>query len=121
MKEIELSLTVRILPKQTDVHWIEEDLLRLRPEVFLRVTQKVILEIEQEILKGERRCDRCGLVLVRKGQEIKRIKTLVKEVEIRCGRLRCPGCGRESYPEWVSEPADSYTDGFPAGGSAGRV
>jgi len=23
MKEIELSFTIRILPKQTDVHWIE--------------------------------------------------------------------------------------------------
>jgi len=98
MKEIELSFTVRILPKQTDVHWIEEELLRLRQEVFLRVMERVILEVEREILKGERRCERCGLVLVRNGQEIKRVKTLVGEVEIRRVRLRCPGCGRDSYP-----------------------
>lgn len=60
--------------------------------------ERVILEIEREILKGERRCERCGLVLVRNGQEIKRTKTLVGEVEIRRVRLRCPGYGRDSYP-----------------------
>jgi hypothetical protein len=69
------------------------ELLRLRQEVFLRVMERVILEIEREILRGERRSERCGLVLVRNGQEIKRIKTLVGEVEIRRLRLRCPGCG----------------------------
>jgi hypothetical protein len=93
MKEIELSFTVRILPKQTDVHWIEEELLRLRQEVFLRVMERVILEIGREIPRGERRCERCGLVLVKNGQEIKRIKTLIGEAEIRQLRLRCPGCG----------------------------
>jgi hypothetical protein len=53
MKEIELSFTVRILPKQTDVHWIEEELLRLRREAFLSVMERVILEIEREILRGK--------------------------------------------------------------------
>jgi hypothetical protein len=53
MKEIELSFTVRILPKQTDVHWIEEEPLRLWQEEFLRVMEGVILEIEREILRGE--------------------------------------------------------------------
>jgi hypothetical protein len=36
MKEIEISFPIRILPKQTDVHWIEEELLRIRGGGFLR-------------------------------------------------------------------------------------
>jgi hypothetical protein len=51
MKEMELSFTVRILPKQRDIHWIEEELLRLWHEAFLRVMERVILEIEREILR----------------------------------------------------------------------
>jgi RNase P subunit RPR2 len=98
MKEIELSFTVRILPSQTDVHWIEEELLRLREEVFLGVLEKVMLEIEREVLKRERRCKRCGVLLVRNGREAKRIKTLVGEVKVNRVRLRCQGCGDENYP-----------------------
>jgi hypothetical protein len=98
MKEIELSFTIRILPRQTDVHWIEEELLRLREEVFLRVLESVMLEIEQEVLKSERRCQRCGGVLVRNGREVRRIKTLVGEVKVNRVRLRCQGCGEEIYP-----------------------
>jgi hypothetical protein len=98
MKEIELSFTIRILPRQTDVHWIEEELLRLREEVFLGVLEKVMLEIEREVLKGERQCERCGAVLVRNGREARRIKTLVGEVKVNRVRLRCQGCGVENYP-----------------------
>jgi hypothetical protein len=98
MKEIELSFTIRILPSQTDVHWIEEELLRLREEVFLGVLEKVMLEIEREVLKRERRCERCGMVLVRNGREVRRIKTLVGEVKMNRVRLRCRGCGEENYP-----------------------
>jgi hypothetical protein len=98
MKEIELSFTIRILPRQTDVHWIEEELLRLREEVFLGVLEKVMLEIEREVLKGKRQCGRCGAVLVRNGREARRIKTLVGEVKVNRVRLRCQGCGVENYP-----------------------
>ncbi len=98
MKGIELSFIIRILPSQTDVHWIEEELLRLREEVFLRVLERVILEIEREVLKGERRCERCGVLLVRNGREAKRVKTLVGEVKVNRVRLRCQGCGEENYP-----------------------
>jgi hypothetical protein len=61
MKEIELSFTIRIQPSLTDVHWIEEELLRLREEVFLRVLERVMLEIEREVLRRERRCKWCGV------------------------------------------------------------
>jgi hypothetical protein len=98
MKEIELSFTIRILPRQTDVHWIEEELLRLREEIFLGVLEKVMLEIEREVLKRERQCERCGAVLVRNGREARRIKTLVGEVKVNRVRLRCQGCGVENYP-----------------------
>lgn len=60
MKEIELSFTVRILPKQMDVHWIEGEPLRLREEVFLGVLRRVMLEIEREELRRERRCQGVG-------------------------------------------------------------
>jgi hypothetical protein len=52
MKEIELSFTIRIRPSQTDVHWIEEELWRLWEEVFLRALERVMMEIEREVLKG---------------------------------------------------------------------
>ncbi len=35
MKEIRLSFELKIALKQTDVHWVEEELLRLRKEGFL--------------------------------------------------------------------------------------
>jgi formylmethanofuran dehydrogenase subunit E len=88
----------RILPSQTDVHWIEEELLRLREEVFLRVLERVMLEIEREVLKRERRCERCGMLLVRNWRDARRIKTLVGEVKVNRVRLRCQGCGEENYP-----------------------
>jgi len=41
MKEIRISFELRIALKQTDVHWVEEELLRLREAVFLDVLRKV--------------------------------------------------------------------------------
>ena len=34
MKEIKLSFDINLTLKQYDVHWIEQQLLRLREEVF---------------------------------------------------------------------------------------
>lgn len=34
MKEIRLSFEITIPLRQTDVHWVEEELLRVREEVF---------------------------------------------------------------------------------------
>ncbi len=52
MKEIRLSFELRIALKRTDVHWVEEELLRLREGVFLGVLRKVMGEIEEEVLRG---------------------------------------------------------------------
>jgi len=98
MKEIELSFTIRILPKQTDVHWIEEELLRIRGEVFLGVLKRVLDEIEGEVLRVSRECEVCGLGMVRNGQALRRVKTLLGVMELERVRLRCPKCGQEIYP-----------------------
>jgi hypothetical protein len=98
MKEIELSFAIRILPKQTDVHWIEEELLRIRGEVFLGVLKRVLEEIEEEVLGVLRECEVCGLGMVRNGQASRRIKTLLGVMELERARMRCPRCGQEIYP-----------------------
>lgn len=55
-------------------------------------------EIERQELKRVRRCERCGSVLVRNGQERKQIKTLVGAVRINRVRLRCQKCRDDRYP-----------------------
>lgn len=56
MKEISLSFQLRISLKQRDVHWIEEELLRLREEIFLEVLKRILTAIEEEALKEIRFC-----------------------------------------------------------------
>ena len=46
MKEIKLSFEVSIVLERTDVHWVEEELLRIREEVFLGVLRRVMMQIE---------------------------------------------------------------------------
>ncbi len=67
MKEIGLSFSVRIQLEQTDVHWIEEELLRIREEFFLGVLKRVLDEIQGEVLRVSRECEGCGLEMVRNG------------------------------------------------------
>jgi hypothetical protein len=55
-------------------------------------------EIEQEALKGVKRCESCGSLLVKNGQQKKKIKTLLGEVEVNRVRLRCQRCQEDSYP-----------------------
>jgi hypothetical protein len=98
MKEIKISFEVSIVLKQTDVHWVEEELLRMREEVFLGILKRVMREIEEDVLKGERFCEKCGLVLVRNGREARKIKTLVGVLEFNRVRLRCQGCCEDIYP-----------------------
>lgn len=98
MKEIKLSFEVSIVLERTDVHWVEEELLRIREEVFLGVFKRVMREIEEEALRGVRVCKKCGLVLVRSGREVKKIKTLIGVVEVNRVRLRCQGCQEDRYP-----------------------
>jgi len=42
MKKIRISFTISIPLKQTDIHWIEEELLKKREEVFMEVMKEVI-------------------------------------------------------------------------------
>lgn len=87
MEGIKISFEVSIVLKQIDVHWVEEELLRMREEVFLGVLKRVTMEIEEDALKGEKFCEKCGLVLVRNGRERRKIKTLVGAVELNRVRL----------------------------------
>ncbi len=98
MKEIRVSFDVSITLRQRDVHWVEEELLRIREEVFLGVLKRVLEEIEGEVLRDSRECEGCGLEMVRNGQALRRIKTLLGVVELDRVRLRCPRCGQEIYP-----------------------
>ncbi len=98
MKEIRVSFEVNIALRQRDVHWVEEELLRVREEIFLRVLRRVMEEIEGEVLRGTRECEGCGIEMVRNGREPRRLKTLLGVLELERVRLRCPGCGQEVYP-----------------------
>jgi hypothetical protein len=98
MKEIKVSFKVNIALRQRDVHWIEEELLKVREEIFLKVFRRVMEEIEGEVLKGARECKECGLEMVRNGREPRRLKTLIGVLEVKRVRLRCSRCGQEIYP-----------------------
>ncbi len=37
MKEIKISFTISIPLKQVDIHWVEDELLKKREEVFIEV------------------------------------------------------------------------------------
>ncbi len=98
MKEIRISLELRIALERHDVHWIEGELLRLREEVFLGILGRVMEGVEEEALRKRRRCERCGGEMRRNGQEEKRLRTLVGSLKVKRIRVRCGGCGEERYP-----------------------
>jgi len=98
VKEIKLSFNINLTLKQHDVHWIEEQLLQLREEVFLDMLRKIIQEIEVDAVERHTQCEECKEMLVRNGHEFKQIRTLVGTLRYRRIRLRCQGCGQEIYP-----------------------
>lgn len=98
MKEIGLSFQLKISLKRRDVHWIEEELLKLREEMFLEVLKRILKAIEEEALKEMKSCERCGAGLIRYGHEERKIRTLVGSVKVLRVRLHCQGCGQDSYP-----------------------
>lgn len=98
MKEIKISFTISISLKQTDIHWIEEELLKHREEAFKEALNKVLKEIEEVAIKDSGVCRECGATLVRNGSDAKKIKTLVGAVKVTRVRLRCQRCGKETYP-----------------------
>lgn len=98
MKELNLSFDIRIPLERHDVHWIEDELLKLREKTFLEVFRQILVRIEAEALEGIKRCQSCGEVLVHNGHEFKRIRTLMGSIRIARVRLRCQSCGNDTYP-----------------------
>lgn len=77
MKEIKPSFKISIALNQTDIHWIEEELLlRIREEIFKKVFNKVLRGVEKEAIKVTRVCKKCKTLLVNNGNEPKKIRTL---------------------------------------------
>jgi len=60
VKEMEISLDVKITLKRHDVHWSEEELLRVREEAFLVILRRIFEEVEREGIRGRRACPECG-------------------------------------------------------------
>lgn len=98
MKEIKHSFKISISLNQTDIHWIEEELLRIREETFKEVLSKVLRSIEKEAIKVAKRCKKCGSSLVKNGNEPKKIRTLIGTVEAKRVRFRCQKCKEDIYP-----------------------
>jgi Uncharacterised protein family (UPF0236) len=98
VKEIRISLKLRIALGRRDVHGLEDALLKAREEAFLGILRRVLEAVEAEALRGRRLCSGCGGEEVRNGRAAKRLRTLLGEVRYRRVRLRCRGCGRERFP-----------------------
>jgi len=98
MKEINLSFNVSIVLNQTDIHFIEEELLKTREDIFLKVLEKTLLQIETEAIKKAGKCKKCGYPLVKNGTDRRKIKTLLGEIEISRSRMYCKKCRASTYP-----------------------
>jgi hypothetical protein len=97
MKEISLSLTVRITLRQTDVHWLEAQLLAERTRLFGEALHRVVTEIEASVLE-QATCPTCDGPLVGNGRVPLVLETLLGRLEYARHRLRCPRCAVDVYP-----------------------
>jgi len=97
MKEICLSLTVRIPLAQTDVHWLEAQLLAQRTKLFEEALHAVIAHIEATVLQAAT-CPECGGKVVSNGRVPLVLETLVGRLEYARQRCRCPRCAVDVYP-----------------------
>src|SRR5207245_952882 len=84
-----------IVLTQTDVHWVEAQLLEQRTKLFLDALQQVLAHIEAEVGLPTA-CRRCGGGLVRNGRVPLVLETLLGRVEYARQRLRSRGCGGAS-------------------------
>ncbi len=98
MKDITLSFTVTVALRQTDVHWVEEELLALRQTVFMQALQQVVAHIEAELLARLGPCPACGGRQGQNGRVARQVDTLLGRLAYARVRLRCRRCGAESYP-----------------------
>jgi len=97
MKEMSLSLTVRIAFPQTDVHWLEAQLLEQRATLFREALHAAVAHIEAAVLPRAA-CPECGGPLVSNGRVPLVLETLVGRLEYARQRLRCPRCALDLYP-----------------------
>jgi hypothetical protein len=97
MKEISLSLTVRIVLRQTDVHWIEAELLAERTRLFSEALRRVVAEIEATVV-AEAHCPTCDGPLVGNGRVPLVLETLLGRLEYARQRCRCVRCAVDVYP-----------------------
>lgn len=97
MKEIVLPFRLSIVLTQTDVHWVEAQLLEQRTKLFLEALHQVLAHIEGEVVPGAV-CPHCGGRPVHNGQVPLVLETLLGRIEYARQRLRCRGCGIDVYP-----------------------
>jgi hypothetical protein len=97
VKEISLPFRLSIVLTQTDVHWVEAQLLEQRTQLFLEALQQVLAHIEEEVLP-QAACPHCGGPLVHNGRVPLVLETLLGRVDYARQRLRCRGCGVDVYP-----------------------
>lgn len=98
MKNIEMSFTVSVALQQTDVHWLEAELLRLREQVFLTLFERAIRRVEAAHLRRVGPCSVCGGPCVRNGRVLRQLQTLLGALVFQRTRLRCQHCGAERFP-----------------------
>jgi len=99
MKDVRMSFAVTVALQQTDVHWLEADLLRQRQAIFLAVFRQVLTAIEAAVLLAPLGpCPACGGRQVQNGRVPRRLETLLGRLQFERVRLRCQQCGRESFP-----------------------
>jgi hypothetical protein len=97
MKEIRIPLTVRITLTQTDVHWVEAQLLEQRTELFRAALHAVVARIEATVLPRAT-CPACAGPVVGNGRVPLVLETLLGRLEYPRRRLRCPCCRLDVYP-----------------------
>jgi uncharacterized protein UPF0236 len=99
LKEIVLPFHVSITLTQTDVHWVEAQLLEQRTKLFLDVLHQILGHIEGEAISRATGCPKCGgRRLVHNGRVPLKLETLLGRIEYARQRLRCRGCGEDVYP-----------------------
>lgn len=97
MKEIRIPFLISVALTQTDVHYVEAQLLEQRRLVFLEALHQVLAQIEAQVVV-EARCPHCAGLLVRNGRVVLVLETLLGRVEYGRQRLRCRRCGVDVYP-----------------------
>jgi len=98
MKDIVISFTFTLTLEQTDVHWLEEQLLAQREHAALVVLQKAAAAIAAEVEANPAACPKCGKPMIRRGRVSRRVETLLGVLTVERVRVRCLECHEDQYP-----------------------